>query len=63
MQRLCMHERKLVIFLGSESMIAPTVSSRMKRELSDLMQPAAIRVEWQDATVDTGGGWKMITPR
>ena len=49
------HEKKLVIFLTSDSAIAPEASSELKREVSDLLQPAAIRVEWQDPAVDRGG--------
>lgn len=46
------HEKKLVIFLTSDSAIAPAASSEMKQELSHLLQPAAIHVEWQDPAVD-----------
>jgi hypothetical protein len=46
------HEKKLVIFLISDSALAPAASSEMKQELSHLLQPAAIHVEWQDPAVD-----------
>jgi hypothetical protein len=46
------HEKKLVIFLTSDSAIAPAASSEMKQELSHLLEPAAIHVEWQDPSVD-----------
>jgi len=49
------HEKKLVIFLTSDSAIAPAATSEMKREVSDLLQPAAIHVEWQDPAVDRSG--------
>ena len=49
------HEKKLVIFLTSDSAIAPEASSELKREVGDLLRPAAIRVEWQDPAVDRGG--------
>lgn len=49
------HEKKLVIFLSSDSANAPAASSPMKRELSNLMQTAAIRVEWQDPSTGQGG--------
>jgi len=48
------HEKKLVIFLISDSVIAPAASLQMKRELGDLLQAAAIHVEWQDPSVDRG---------
>jgi hypothetical protein len=44
-----------VIFLISDAVIAPSLSSEMKRELGHLMQAAAIHVEWQDPSVDRGG--------
>ena len=46
------HEKKLVIFLTSDSDLAPAASSEMKQELSHLLEPAAIRVQWQDPSVD-----------
>ena len=49
------HEKKLVIFLSSDSTSAPAASLPMKREVSKLMQTAAIRVEWQDPSTDQGG--------
>lgn len=45
-------EKTLVIFLTSDSPIAPAASSEMKRELSHLLRSAAIHVEWQDPAVD-----------
>ena len=49
------HEKKLVIFLTSDSTIAPAASLEMKRELSHLLKPAAIHVEWQDPSIDRHG--------
>ena len=46
------HEKKLVIFLTSDVSLSPAASSEMKQELSHLLRPAAIRVEWQDPSVD-----------
>ena len=48
-------ERKLVIFLKSDSVLAPGASMQMKQELGALLQPAAIRVEWKDPAADRGG--------
>jgi hypothetical protein len=45
-------EKTLVIFLTSDSLIAPAVSFEMKQELDHLLQAAAIRVKWQDLLVD-----------
>jgi hypothetical protein len=45
-------EKKLVIFLTSDSAIAPTAYSAMKEELGHLLKPAAIHVEWQDPSLD-----------
>jgi len=50
-----LHEKKLVIFLKSDSVIAPSASTQMKRELGALLQAAAIHVEWRDPSVDQGG--------
>jgi hypothetical protein len=46
------HEKKLVIFLTSDSAIPPAASSEMKQELGHLLQAAAIHVELQDPAVD-----------
>jgi hypothetical protein len=48
-------EKTLVVFLTSDSVIAPAVSSGIKQELGHLLQAAAIHVKWQDPVVDRGG--------
>lgn len=49
------HKKTLVIFLTSDSAIAPAASSEIKEEVSYLLQPAAIRVDWRDPAIDRQG--------
>lgn len=48
-------EKTLVIFLTSDAIISAAASSELKREVSYLLRPAAIRVDWRDPAVDRGG--------
>jgi len=48
-------EKTLVIFLTSDAVISAAASLELKREVSYLLRPAAIRVDWRDPAVDRGG--------
>jgi hypothetical protein len=45
----------LVIFLTSDSAIAPGAFSEIRKEVSHLFEPAAIRVDWRDPSIDREG--------
>jgi len=48
-------EKTLVIFLTSDAVISTAASLELKREVSYLLRPAEIRVDWRDPAVDRGG--------
>ena len=48
-------EKRLAIFLTSDVTIAPAAFSEMKLELGHLLSAAAIRVDWHDPAVKSGG--------
>jgi len=48
-------EKTLVIFLTSDAVISTAASLELKREVSYLLRPAEIRVDWRDPEVDRGG--------
>ena len=48
-------EKTLVIFLTSDAVLSTAASLELKKEVSYLLQPAAIRVDWRDPAVDRGG--------
>jgi len=48
------HEKKLIIFLTSDSAIAPAAFLELKQEVSALMQPTSIHVDWRDPAIDRG---------
>jgi len=48
-------EKTLVIFLTADAVISAAASLELKREVSYLLRPAAIRVDWRDPAVDRGG--------
>jgi len=49
------HQKTLVVFLTSDSAIAPGAFSEIQKEVSHLLQPAAIHVDWRDPAIDREG--------
>jgi len=47
--------KRLIIFLSSDSAITPAAFLELKQEVSTLMQPAAIYVDWLNPAIDRDG--------